>query len=66
MRKNIIRNVIIDKVESADKHTLSKRTSALHAEIIERKLNQSGLSKKNKIEVLDKIIENIKSVDTLK
>lgn len=63
MRKNIIKNVIVHKVESSDKHTLSDRISELHTEIIERKLNQSGLTKKEKIEVLDKILDNLRSAD---
>lgn len=63
MRKNIIKNVIVHKVESSDKHTLTDRISELHAEVIERKLNQSVLSKKKKLEVLDKIINNLKSAD---
>jgi len=54
---------MVHKVEPIDKQPLSHKISSFHAEIIERKLKQSGLSKKNKLEVLDKIIDNLNSND---
>lgn len=63
MRKNKIKNIMVHKVEPIDKQPLSHKISSFHAEIIERKLKQSGLSKKNKLEVLDKIINNLNSND---
>ncbi len=61
MRKSKIKNVMVHKVAPSDIQLLSDKMSAFHAEIIERKLKQSGLSKKSKLEVLDKIINNLKS-----
>lgn len=61
MRKNSIRNVIVHVAENADIHTLADKVSEFHADIIERKLNQSDLTTEQKIAVIDKIIDALKS-----
>ncbi|AMJ41043.1 hypothetical protein SDC9_147604 [bioreactor metagenome] len=61
MRKNKIKNVMVHKADLFDLQPLSNKIVVFHTDIIERKLKQSGLSKKNKLEVLDKIIDNLKS-----
>ena len=50
MRKNIIRNVIVHVADNADIHTISDKVSEF--QIIERKLNQSDLTTKQKIPVI--------------
>ena len=61
MRKNIVRNVIVHIADNTDIHTLADRVSEFHADIIERKLNQSDLTTEQKIAVIDKILDNLKS-----
>lgn len=61
MYKNRIRNVVIHEPESGDMYTLVDRVSAFHVDIIERRLRQSDLTAVQKIAVIDKIIENLKS-----
>lgn len=63
MRKNIIKSVIIHKVECSDMQFLSNKISGFYADIIERKINQSGLLKKQKLEIVDRIIANLKIDD---
>ncbi len=61
MKKNKIKNVFVHKVVNADIQTLSNRMSEFRADMIARRLKQSGISKKNKLEVIDLIIEHLKS-----
>ena len=61
MRKNIVRNVIVHIADNADIHALADRVSEFHVDIIERKLNQSDLTTEQKIAVIDKILDNLKS-----
>lgn len=61
MRKNIIHNVVVHVADNADIHALSDKVSEFHADIIERKLNQSNLTTEQKIAVIDKIIDDLKS-----
>ncbi len=61
MRKNIIRNVIVHVAGNADIHALADKVSEFHADIIERKLNQSDLTTEQKVAVIDKILDALKS-----
>ncbi len=61
MRKNVIRNVVVHVADDADIHALADKVSEFHADIIERKLNQSNLTTAQKIAVIDKIIDDLKS-----
>ncbi|WP_313524153.1 hypothetical protein [Anaerotignum sp.] len=61
MIRSKVKKVVVHKIKSPNIHALSEGISELHVNIIERKLNQSGLSKKEKIEVIDEIIDNLKA-----
>lgn len=61
MYKNRIRNIVIHEPKSGDMHALADKVSAFHVDIIERRLRQSDLTAVQKIAVIDKIIENLKS-----
>ncbi len=58
MKPNIARKVIVHgpTCESSGR-LLTERMNAFHADIIERRLNQSGLTAKQKIAVINKIIK---------
>lgn len=51
MSKNRIQHIIIHESDGGNLHTLADRVSEFHANIIERRLNQSSLSAKQKIAV---------------
>ena len=61
MRKNHVQSIIIHTPDGMDFHTLSDRVNGFHAEVIERRLNQSNLTTEQKLAVIDKIIESLKS-----
>lgn len=61
MGKNGIRNIVVHISDNADIHTLADRISEFHVDIIERRLNQSNLATEQKIAVIDKIIDDLKS-----
>ncbi|HIW74694.1 MAG TPA: hypothetical protein H9684_10250 [Firmicutes bacterium] len=61
MRKNRIRSIVIHEPDSGDIHALADKISEFHADVIERKLHQSGLTMEQKIAVIDKILEDLKS-----
>ncbi|MBD5146791.1 MAG: hypothetical protein HDT21_12920 [Ruminococcus sp.] len=61
MKKNLVRNVSVHIYDGADLNALADMISDLHADIIERRLKDSGLSPKQQAEVIDRIIENLKS-----
>ena len=61
MRNNRIRNVVVHIADNADIHALGDKVSIFHADMIERKLRQSCLSTEQKIAVIDKIIDALKS-----
>lgn len=63
MYKNRIRNIVIHEPEGRNIHALADRVNAFHVTVIERKLNQSLLTIEQKIAVIDKIIEILKSRD---
>lgn len=61
MRKNIVQKVIVHVADDADLHALAAKVSKFHVEIIERKLSQSNLTTEQKIIVINKVIEHLKS-----
>ena len=61
MRNNRIRNVVVHIADNADIHALGDKVSIYHADMIERKLRQSNLSTEQKIAVINKIIDALKS-----
>lgn len=56
-----IRQVIVHNAEDADRSALADRVSEYHAMMIERRLNESGLSLDQKIAVIDKILNHLPS-----
>ena len=63
MKKNQVQNIIIHIPNDFDYHALSDKMSRFHVDVIERKLNQSNLSTKQKIDVINKIITNFRSAE---
>ena len=61
MKKNCIQNIVIHTSDNMDSHSLSNKINEFHVEVIERRLNNSNLSAKEKIAVIDRILENLKS-----
>ncbi|MDR2023845.1 MAG: hypothetical protein LBQ71_11535 [Hungatella sp.] len=61
MKKNYIQNVIIHTPDNMDFHSLSDKINEFHVEVVERKLNNSNLTVEEKIAVIDRILENLKS-----
>ncbi len=61
MKKNYIQNVIIHVSDHMDSQSLSDKINEFHVEIIERRLNNSNLSVKEKVAVIDRILEDLKS-----
>lgn len=60
MRKNHIQNVFVHISGNTDHHSLADQMSQFHADIIERRLYQSGLTTEQKIQIIDKIIVSLK------
>ena len=61
MYKNRIQNIVIHEPTSGDMRVLADKVNTFHVDVIERRLNQSNLATEQKIAVIDKIIENLKS-----
>lgn len=61
MKKNCVQNVIIHVSDNMDFHALSDKINEFHFEVIERRLNSSNLTTEEKITVIDKILESLKS-----
>ena len=61
MKKNCVQNVIIHVSDNVDFHALSDKITEFHFEVIERRLNSSNLTTEEKITVIDKILESLKS-----
>ncbi len=61
MKKNCIQNIVIHVSDNMDSRSLSNKINEFHVEVIERRLNDSNLSAKEKIAVIDRILENLKS-----
>lgn len=53
--------VIGHVADDMDIHTLANKVSEFHAGVIERQLKQSGLTTQQKIIVIDRILQNMKS-----
>ncbi len=60
MKKNCIQNIIIHVSDNMDSHSLTDKINEFHVEVIERRLSNSNLSVKEKISVIDRILENLK------
>ncbi|MGM9607276.1 MAG: hypothetical protein ACI3XJ_07205 [Oscillospiraceae bacterium] len=58
-----IRQVIIHTAEDADLSALDDQVSQWHADIIERRLKESGLSADQKIAVIDRIIDYLQNTE---
>ena len=56
MKRNCVQNVIVHIPDNMDLHALSDKINEFHLEVVERRLNSS-----NKIAVIDKILDNLKS-----
>ena len=61
MKKNCIRNIIVHNADHVDLHTLADKVSEFHVQVIEQRLGQSNLTREQKVTIIDKIIENLKS-----
>ena len=64
MRQNCVRSIVVHLPEGFDPGTLSEKVSRFHAEVIERHLNQKGLTPEDRIQVVDKIIQTLRSANT--
>ena len=60
MQQNIVQNVAVH-ITGSNLCALADRVSEFHAEVIERKLNQSDLTTEQKIAVINKILDDLKS-----
>ena len=60
MPRNRIRQIVIHEPDKGI-HALPDRVSEFHVDIIERRLNQSSLSTEQKVAVIDKILDALKS-----
>ena len=61
MRKNLVHNVEVFVSDGADLHALADKISEFHVSVIERRLVQSNFTTRQKIEVVNKIIQNLKA-----
>lgn len=61
MSKNHVQNIIIHTNDDTDFQALTDKINEFHAELIEHRLNQSNLTTEQKIDVINQIIENLKS-----
>ncbi len=56
-----IQNVIVHTPDKMDKNLLSEKLNMFYLNVLRRQLRQSDLTAEQKIFVIDKIIENLKS-----
>lgn len=61
MKKNQIQSIVAHIVKDADRPPLLESVSRFHSEIIDRRLNASSLTVEQKIMVVDRVIQNLKS-----
>lgn len=59
--KKQIKNVFVHIVAYESTDSLTERVNAFHVDIIQRRLKQSNLTTDQKIDVVNKIIENLHS-----
>ena len=64
MRRNIIRKIIVHDADEVGIYALAGRVSEFHVSVIERNLNQTNLTTEQKVAVIDKIIDSLKSWET--
>lgn len=61
MKKNCVQHIIIHTPDNMDFRSLSDKINAFHVEVLERRLNNSNLTVEEKITVIDRILEILKS-----
>lgn len=61
MQKNHVRRIIGHTPNQKETGCLISRVNEFHLEIIERRLNQSGLSVQQKVDIVDKILASLKA-----
>lgn len=61
MRRNRVQNVVVHVADDSGIHALTDKVNGFHVDVIERKLSQSDLTTEQKIAVIDKILESLKS-----
>ena len=61
MKRNCVQNVIVHIPDNMDLHALSDKINEFHLQVVERRLNSSNLTTDDKIAVIDKILDNLKS-----
>jgi len=60
VKKNLVRKIFIH-TNALDFHTLADKVNEFHVEIIERRLENSNFTKKQKLIIINRIIEELKS-----
>lgn len=63
MKKNYVQNVMIHVPDDMNFHALSDKINEFHSEVIERRLSSTNLTADEKITVIDKILDNLKSCE---
>ncbi len=66
MRKNHVQNIIVHTTNNNNVHALAQPISQFHADVIERRLNQSQLTTEQKIAVIDKMLSILQSQEGVK
>jgi hypothetical protein len=61
VKRNCVQNVIVHFPDKMDFHALSDKINEFHLEVVERRLNSSNLTTDEKIAVIDKVLDNLKS-----
>ena len=64
MGKLSIKSFFVHSDDEADMSAVADRISDLHMEIIERRLRSSGLSAKQQIEIIVRVIQKLKTTKT--
>lgn len=55
MAKNCIQKVIVHNAENINRQVIAEKVGELHVQVIKRILNETALTKSQKIEVIEKI-----------
>lgn len=61
MINNQIHNIRVHKSENKNNYQITDSINEFHVKFIERKLNQTNLTNEQKIDVINSILENLKS-----
>ena len=64
MRKNQVQRVVLHWPEEGADCALGDRISEFHRDILERRLEQSGLTARQRIAVIDQILERRKAKES--